>query len=577
MNLLPFGELPPYRERAFVPPVVNWDNWVEIEVLFDRLEDNLAISSTVEALEQWLLDWGELSAALDEYSTRLYIAMTCHTDNEDAEKAYLNYVENIAPRLKPRQFRLETLYLEHDLRPELDPIRYGVFDRDIEVSVSIYRDENVPLETEVDKLDQQYQKLTGSLTVQFRGEEYTLTQMGKFLEEPDRPLREEVWRLVSNRRLEEKEQFEDIFDRQVALRHKIAQNAGFSNFMDYAFKAKGRFDYTPADCVQFHNAVEAEVMPLVRQIQADRRRDMELESLRPWDTAADPLGRPPLRPFEQVDSMVGGCQKIFERLDGELADGFRMMQELRLLDLDNRKGKAPGGYQSSLAEARLPFIFMNAVGVQRDVETLLHECGHAFHAIATRNEDLYYYRHAPLEFCEVASMSMELLGGEHLEVFYGPEELKRARKTHLEGIITLFPWVATVDAFQYWIYTHKNHTREERTAAWVELMQRFGGDVDWTGFEEVRANLWHRQLHIFLSPFYYIEYGIAQLGALQVWKNSKEDLVGALGAYKSALALGHSRPLPQLFTAAGCRFSFDAATIRPLMELAKRELEALAD
>jgi oligoendopeptidase F len=275
--------------------------------------------------------------------------------------------------------------------------------------------------------------------------------------------------------------------------------------------------------------------------------------------------------------MVARTQKIFNHLDGELAGGFQLMQDLHLLDLDNRKGKAPGGYQSTLAEARVPFIFMNAVGLQRDVETILHEAGHAFHALATRGEDLHPYRNAPIEFCEVASMSMELLGNEFIEEFYPAAEAGRARRTHLEGIIAIFPWIATVDAFQHWIYTHPDHTRAERAAAWLALMDRFGGAVDWSDYEKNRAVLWQRQLHIFLYPFYYVEYGIAQLGALQVWANSKRNKVKALNDYKHALTLGGSRPLPELFAAAGCRFDFSRQTIQPLIELARTELAGLPD
>lgn len=289
----------------------------------------------------------------------------------------------------------------------------------------------------------------------------------------------------------------------------------------------------------------------------------------------DPLNRPALKPFEKVEDMVARSQRIFDQLDGELAGGFQQMQDLKLLDLANRKGKAPGGYQSTLNEARLPFIFMNAVGQQRDVETILHEAGHAFHALATRDEDLLAYRSAPIEFCEVASMSMELLGNEFIEEFYSPADGNRARRTHLEGIIGVLAWIATVDAFQHWIYTHPGHSRAERAAAWNALMDRFAGDVDWSGYEEARAHLWHRQLHIFLYPFYYIEYGIAQLGALQVWANSKRDQAKTLRDYKTALALGGSKPLPELFATAGCKFQFDAATMKPLVALTRLELEKL--
>jgi oligoendopeptidase F len=593
MNLLPFEKLPAHKPRAFVPQTIDLGDWPQIAPLFDQLEERAARCKSVEALERWLLDWSELNAALDEESSRRYIAMTCHTDSADAEKAYLHFVENIEPQLKPRQFALEKIYIRRkdELHESQTPTtagendgtrgtrpsesRYFVFDRDVKNHVELFRPENVPLETEESKLSQQYQKLTGSLTVNFRGEEKTLVQMGRYLEEPDRALRQEAWELVAKRRLQEADKFDDIFDGQISLRQQIARKAGFGNYRDYAFRKLGRFDYTPDDCKKFHDAVEKHIVPVQRELQAQRRAQLKLEKLRPWDLAVDPLNRPPLKPFAEVGEMVSRTQKIFDSLDGELAGGFRQMQDLHLLDLDNRKGKAPGGYQQTLAEARVPFIFMNAVGLQRDVETILHEAGHAFHALATRDEDLLSYRSAPIEFCEVASMSMELLGNEFIGEFYSDADARRARRVHLEGIVGVFPWIATVDAFQHWIYTNPDHTRDERTVAWLKLMQRFGGDVDWTGYETAHANLWHRQLHIFIVPFYYIEYGIAQLGALQVWANSKRDKAKALGDYKKSLALGGSRPLPELFQAAGCQFEFSEKTIQPLAKMLREELEKL--
>ena len=623
MNLLPFGKLAAHRPRTFVPQDINLGDWPQIAPLFDLLEVRAARATDAVALERWLIDWSELNAALDEESSRRYIAMTCHTDNADAEKAYLHFVEHVEPQLKPRQFALEKIYVAHPSRGELltvgtpvsDPAssgredlnapgrrpalqpRYAVFDRDVKNHVELFRPENVALETEDAKLSQQYQKLIGAQTVTFRGEEKTLVQMGRYLEEPDRALRQEAWELVAKRRLQDVDKCEEIYDELIQLRTQIAKNAGFENYRDFMFRKMGRFDYTPENCFQFHDAVEKEIIPAVREIENERKRQLKLEKLRPWDLAVDPQNRAALKPFVEVGEMVSRTQKIFNHLDAELAAGFRQMQDLKLLDLDNRKGKAPGGYQSTLSEARVPFIFMNAIGLQRDVETILHEAGHAFHAQATRDEDLYAYRGAPIEFCEVASMAMELLGNEFLEEFYpasGPltpalspgggegekkrapsAEANRARKTHLEGIIGFFPWMATVDAFQHWIYTHPGHTRAGRKAAYLQLMDRFGGDTDWSGYEEARAHSWHRQLHIFIHPFYYVEYGIAQLGALQVWANSRRDKVKALADYKKSLALGGSRPLPELFSAAGCKLQFDAATIRPLIQLAGTELKKL--
>ncbi|MCC6231993.1 MAG: M3 family oligoendopeptidase, partial [Verrucomicrobiales bacterium] len=549
--------------------------WSAVGPLFDRLEADLARATTPAELEAWLLAWGELSAGMSEEGSRRYIAMTCHTDDAEAEKAYLQFVEHVEPQVKPRQFKLEQLYLVHPARPALSTQRYEMLDRHTRVHVELYRDENVPLETEEARVGQQYQKLTGSLTVQFRGEEKTLVQMGRYQEEIDRGLRQEAWESVARRRLQEKDTFDTQFDELLKLRHRIARQAGFVNYRDYAFKARGRFDYGPAQCEAFHDAIAAEIVPVLRELQSARKRELQLPALRPWDLAVDPANRPPLRPFEQVDRLVSGTQKVFERMDEALAGQFRLMHDRHLLDLANRKGKAPGGYQSSLPEARLPFIFMNAVGQQRDVETILHEAGHAFHTLATREEDLFAYREAPIEFCEVASMSMELLGSEFLDAFYAPDELRRARRDHLEGIVETFPWIATVDAFQHWIYTHPEHTHAERAAAWNALMDRFGGDVDWSGWEEARAHSWHRQLHVFLYPFYYVEYGIAQIGALQIWQNSKRDRARALADYKKGLALGGSRPLPELFSAAGCRFAFDRETMKPLADLLRSELAAL--
>ncbi|MFO1478298.1 MAG: M3 family oligoendopeptidase [Verrucomicrobiota bacterium] len=575
MSQLPFGVLPPYRPRRFVPAGIDLGNWDAVRPLFDSLESRVGACKTAAELERWILDWSELSSALDEESSRRHIAMTCHTDDPEAEKAFLHFIEKIDPELKPRQFELAKRYLAHPARTQLPRERYKVYDRDLENQVSLFRPENVALETEEARLGQQYQKRSGSLTVQFKGEERTLVQMGRYLEEPDRALSEEAWKLVADRWLKERDAMEDNFDQLVAVRHKIAANAGFPNYRDYMFRKLGRFDYTPADCESFHRAVEQEVMPLIRQLHQERRRQLGVDTLRPWDLGVDPLNRPPLKPFEQVDQMVARTQKIFDQLDPELAAGFREMDRLHLLDLANRKGKAPGGYQSTLNESRLPFIFMNAVGLQRDVETILHEAGHAFHALATRADDLLAYRSAPIEFCEVASMSMELLGNEFIGEFYDAANSKRARRTHLEGVAGVFPWIATVDAFQHWIYTHPGHTRAGRAAAWVELMKRFGGEVDWSGHEEVREYRWHRQLHIFLYAFYYIEYGIAQLGALRVWLNSRKDKAGALNDYKRALGLGGSRPLPELFEAAGCPFDFGPKTMKPLARLMQDELAKL--
>jgi oligoendopeptidase F len=416
----------------------------------------------------------------------------------------------------------------------------------------------------------------GAMTVTYRGEERTLAQMAPFLEETDRGVRREAWELSAARRLQDRETLDDQFDRMMALRIEVAREAGFDNYVAYAVRYRERFDYGIGDAIRFHRAVEHVVVPLMREVHERHRVMMGVESVRPWDLAVDPLGRPPLHPFDDVERLAAGAEVIFREVDPELGAQFAFLRGLRLLDLANRKGKAPGGYQTTLEDERLPFIFMNAVGLDSDVRTLLHEGGHAFHTLAARGEPLSAYRESPLEFCEVASMSMELLGARRLESFYNDADADRSARKLLEGIVLILPWIATVDAFQHWIYTHPGHTRDERRAAWRSLLERFGGAVDWSGYEEARDHSWHRQLHIFLYPFYYIEYGIAQLGALQIWQRSLTDRAGAVADYKKALALGGSRPLPELFAAAGTRFDFGDELIASLMRTVRTELDKLS-
>ena len=572
---LMFEKISIYTPRQFVPANINLGNWKELNPLFKKLEEQLDTSSTAENLEQVILNWEELSAAIAEEGSKRYIAMTCQTEDKDAEKAYLEFVEKIEPEEKKCNFLLSKKLTKHPQCKDLKNQRYEVFLRDTALQVELFRSENVTLETETSKLGQKYQKIIGGLTVHFEGKEQTLIQMSRHLEGTERNYRQKAWELVANRRLEESEKIDSHIDDLAKLRNQISENAGFSNYRDYAHKRLGRFDYSPDDCISFQNAIEEEMVPLLRELQDERIQELNINELKPWDTATDPKGRPPLEPFEKVSDLIECSQSIFNQVDGNLSDWFQTMQDLDLLDLANRKGKAPGGYQCSLDESRLPFIFMNSVGVQRDVETLLHEAGHAFHSMASQNEPLHSYRHAPIEFCEVASMAMELLGSEFLEEFYNSEEARRARINHLEGIVFVFPWIATVDAFQHWLYLNPDHSIEDRDKAWSNLIDRFGGNVDWTHYELAKAKLWHKQLHIFLHPFYYVEYGIAQLGALQVWANYKNNKSKALNDYKAALALGGSKPLPELFKRCNIQFDLSRDTVAPMADLLRKELKAL--
>ena len=574
MALLDPQTLPHEFPRHYVPTGLQLGHWPSVESILKELQ-NRSLGSKAD-LEKWLKDLGEFQDALNEEGSLRYIRMTCKTDDPEIEKKYLEFLEKVEEPSKSHFFSLLKKYWDCPYRSSLPEKDFSLFNRSAQNELGLYRKENIPLETELSKLSQQYQKLSGSLTVHYDGQEKTLQQMGRYLESTDRKVREEAWSLTAERRLQEKKAFEDLFDQMLKLRVQVAKNAGFDNYRDYMFRRRERFDYGPQDCEAFHESAEKTVKPLVVKIQQRRAKKMGLQTLRPWDLLVDPDGLPPLKPFENSKGLVAGCEKILGQVDPDFGRNFKTMKDLGLLDLDSGKGKAPGGYQSDLAEVRLPFIFMNAVGMDHDVRTLLHEGGHAMHNFASRNIPFSPYRHAPIEFCEVASMSMELMADPYLsEVYPDPKEAARSVIRHLEDVIILLPWIATVDAFQHWIYTHPNHLKEERTAYWLELRKRFGGIEDWTNLEEIQAHLWHRQLHIFEIPFYYIEYGIAQLGALQVWKNFRQDKKEGVRLYKQGLSIGGTQTLPDIFKSAGIRFDFSLKMIEPLMAEVEKELERL--
>ncbi len=557
----------------FVPADLDATHWEKIAPFYRALIERPL--KCENCLAQLLRDRSELDSAVSEAQANLYINMTCHTDDEAAKKAYLDFVEHVQPKLKQVSFDLDKRIVQSPHAARLDQREYGVLLRDLKADVGTFREENIPLQTEETKLDQQFEEISGAMTVQFRGEEKTLPQMAKYLEETDRRTREEAWRGVAERRLQDHERLSDIFDRMIELRDHMARNAGFDNYRDYMFERKHRFDYTAEDCQTFHQGAEVICVPLLRELGRERKRELKIDTLRPWDLSVDVKGRAPLRPFVGAEELVEGTSRLFHRMESSLGEMFDTLRGGGCLDLDSRKGKAPGGYQYNRDRSRRPFIFMNAAGVHRDLKTMVHEAGHAFHSILAKDLELLHYRHAPLEFCEVASMSMELTAHPFLDEFYDDDEADRARRKHLEGIIELIPWIATIDSFQHWIYLHPDHSHGERRDEWLRLNERFGPGDDWSGIENYLDVSWQRQGHLFGAPFYYIEYGIAQLGALQLWMKYRRDPAATVNSYKRALALGGSRPLPELFAAAELKFDFGPRVMKSLIHEVGSELSRL--
>lgn len=569
-----FHDLPKFAPRTFVPADVDMKDAGQVVMLYETLLDRPIDSP--HTLEGFIHDRSELDAALDQQGSILYIRMTCQTDDPVSADNYKNFIESVLPAIKPLNDKLDKKYLAVCDKYERGTQRYELYNRCMRTDVSLFRQHNVGLETEDSLLVQQYQTLCGAMTVDYDGKEQTMPAMRKYLRQTDRTVRESAWRAMSDRRLVDCEQIDDIFDKMLSLRDRIAKNAGSANFRDHRFLSWHRFDYTPADCRDYHTAIENCVVPLLEKIEAQKASQMQLDKLKPWDTVVDPQGKGPLEPFENIPEFVAGMEKIFTRVDPQLGEQFADMASLGLLDLQSRKGKAPGGYQCGLTEVRKPFIFMNSVGADDDLRTLLHEGGHAFHTYACQSDPLVAYRQATLEFCEVASMSMELLGAPYLNEFYSEDDAKRSRRDHLQGVVRGMAWVAIIDSFQHWLYENPTHTKQDRLDKWTEIHKRFtGSGTDYTGLENYRKYDWQRIPHIFQTPFYYIEYGIAQIGALQIWQQAKHDPAQALNNYHSALALGGSKGLADLFNAANITLGFTEETIAPLIEAVTKELETL--
>ena len=528
-------------------------DWNVIEPVYAELEHR-ELASTLE-VEEWLLDLSEVDSLIGGVASRRYSATACNTEDQEAERLHLDYQTKVLPEVAKVGDRLTRKYLACEHRHGLNRDYWQVHDRDAERAVEIFREENVDLDAKDEELAVKYGRISGSMTVEFEGRVCTLQEMSKHLENTDRQHREQAWRLVSERRLQDRVVLDELFDRMIALRHRIAGNAGYDNYRDYKHDAKHRFDYSPADCQALHENVSRHVLPVLSRIQKRRQQLLGIEPLRPWDLAVDPEGLPPFQPFDGQEEQVRVAANILEQVDAEVAADLRWMSEKEMLDLDTRPGKRPGGYMDVFGDVRWPFIFSNSSPTHSGIETLIHEAGHARHSLLARALEPSEYRESPLEFAEVASMGMEAMCMEHLNAAYPEQEARRAAIDSLEGMLSSLAWTCTIDAFQHELYLAPTMSHIERTACWARTWSRFStGTVDWGGIEDARDTRWQAQLHVFEVPFYYIEYALAQMGAMQLWLNYRVNAETAIDAYRRGLALGGSRPLPDLFAAAGLKF-----------------------
>ncbi|MBK8301279.1 MAG: M3 family oligoendopeptidase [Chitinophagaceae bacterium] len=561
--------------RIFLPEDFVVTNWEGLEPYFNNL-DQREIKSLTD-LEQWLKDASELEAVISEDACWRQIKMTCDTENKELEKSFNFFMMEIQPKIQPYSDKLNKKLVDCSFTKDLDQQKYFTYLRNVKKNIELFRAANIPLQAELSVMQQQFGVISGKMTVEVNGQEYTLQQAAKFLEDPDRTIREEVYHKINKRRLQDKKELNDLFTSLLQKRHQVATNTGFENFRDYRFVELGRFDYSKEDCYQFHEAVKLHVMPLVNQLYETKKKKLGLDTLRPWDVEAEPAGIQPLRPFKDGEELTEKTIACLDELKSFFGDCLKKMKAMGHLDLESRKGKAPGGYNCPLAESGAPFIFMNAAGQLDDVTTMVHEGGHAIHSFLSHDLELTGFKEYPTEIAEVASMAMELFSMDKWHVFFdSKEELTRAKEQQLERVITIFPWIATIDKFQHWAYENPDHTEEERLANWFSIANEFSSPViDFSGLDDYRRFGWQRQLHLFEVPFYYIEYGIAQLGAIGLWQQYKQNPEAAINNYIKALQLGGTKTLPELFTAAGLKFDLSPAHIRELMLFVKEELDGL--
>ena len=562
-------------QRHFFPEGFSITDWKSLEPYFQDLLERKINSG--QDLEKWLKDSSELEAIVSEDACWRQIRMTCDTENKELEDAFTFFVMEIQPQIQPYADKLNRKLIENPFTKELDHEKYFTYLRNIKKSIDLFREENIPLNSELSVMAQQYGVISGKMTVQVDGKEYTLQQAAKFLENADRNLREDVYRKINERRLQDKDELNKLFTSLVQKRNQVALNAGFANYRDFRFKELGRFDYTREDCFQFHEAVKQHIIPLVNEIYKKKKEKLGLDTLRPWDIEAEPAGTTPLNPFKTSDELLEKTIQCLNEVNPFFADCLQKMKKMHRLDLESRKGKAPGGYNCPLAESGAPFIFMNAAGQMDDVTTMVHEGGHAVHSFLTHPLALTGFKEYPMEIAEVASMAMELFSMDHWDVFFdNEEELKRAKEHQLERVITIFPWIATIDKFQHWVYENPAHTEEQRAITWMEILNEFTSpEIDFSGLDEYRKYGWQRQLHLFEVPFYYIEYGIAQLGAIGLWMQFKKNKNTALNNYIQALSLGGTETLPQLFQKAGLKFDFSSQYVSELMSFVHSEMKQL--
>jgi oligoendopeptidase F len=562
-------------KRSFLPENLKIKAWSDLAIYFNEL--NARIINTENDFKKLLFDVSELQAVIDEDLAWRYIKMTIDTTKKELSDDYSLFVTEIQPNIAPESDLLNKKILTLSALSKENTNAFAIYLKNIKKEIEIYREENIALISEIQSESQRYGAIAGQMNIEYKGETITLQKASQELKNTDRKIREEVYHLVKNKRIADKEKLNDLFTKLTELRNKVALNAGFKNYRDYKFVELGRFDYNVNDCFDFHNSIKRQIKPIANQLLQERKNALGLEHLKPWDLAVDTSGKLPLKPFATGKDLIEKSISVFTKVDPYFGECLVTMQKMGHLDLESKNGKAPGGYNYPLAETGVPFIFMNAVGSQSDMVTMMHEGGHAIHSFLSENLEITAYKNCPMEVAELASMSMELITMEYWDEFYtDKKELERAKKDQLQGLLSILPWIAIVDKFQHWIYENPTHSFTERELKWKEIYTDLSDDVvDWDGEQDALLNMWQKQLHIYEVPFYYIEYGMAQLGAIAVWKNYKENPKMAIENFKKALSLGYTENIKTIYKTAGIAFDFSENYIETLTTFINKVIKEL--
>ncbi|AWN22364.1 oligoendopeptidase F [Deinococcus irradiatisoli] len=562
----------PTEPLALTAPQLRWAHYAP------RFETLSQAELTPAGVPSWLMDWSAVSQELSQVEAVLSLRADLNTADAQAQSELADFRAEVSPHARRAEQALRRKLLSlPDYTPAPD---FALAYRRMRDEAAFYCEANAELLVKHAAQMQRHAAITGAQLVTFEGASLTVPEAESLLGSADRVRREQVWQAMAAAQGEVRPALNALMLELIATRRQLALNAGLDEYRTYIWKQLDRVDYTPQDCLDFHAAVLSEVVPLAGELMRGKARQLGLGSLRPWDysrrTSLDAQGRPPLRPFQTAGELEGIAQRVFDALDPELGAQFGVMRA-GLLDLASRPNKMSHAYCQSLQVLGTPFIVMNVVGTSSDLSVLLHEMGHAFHFFASaRAQPLIWNRWSPIEFVEVPSMAMEYLALPYLGAAYLPTELERVRREQLEGSILFLPWAAQMDAFQHWLYTETGPdvAVADLDAKWLELDRAFHPWLDWSGLDEgVRAGGW-QYYHIFHTPFYYLEYAMCSLGALDVWRQAQDDLPATLARYKAALSLGNTVSVPELYRAVGSEFRFDGERLRRMVAFVTAQLGA---